>query len=94
MSKVILSGYIIVPNDDLESVEQALILHTQLTLAEAGCLIFEVIKDVNDPNRYSVYEEFIDQAAFEDHQTRVKNSHWGKVTVNVERHYQVSALSV
>lgn len=93
MSKVILSGYIIVPDNDLVSVKQALEKHAQLTLEEAGCLVFEVVKDASDPNRFTVYEEFIDQAAFEHHQARVRVSHWGEVTMNVERHYKCKIIS-
>ncbi|WLQ16166.1 antibiotic biosynthesis monooxygenase [Hahella aquimaris] len=89
MSKVILKGYIIVPHEDLSAVEQALPTHTQLTVEEEGCLTFQVTKNDGDPNRFDVYEEFVDRAAFNAHQIRAKNSHWGKVTHNVERHYEI-----
>ncbi|AZZ92318.1 antibiotic biosynthesis monooxygenase [Hahella sp. KA22] len=89
MSKVILKGYIIVPHEDLSVVEQALSTHIQLTLAEAGCLVFQVTQHDRDPNRFDVYEEFVDRAAFNAHQARVKNSHWGGVTLNVARHYEI-----
>ncbi|WP_431689346.1 putative quinol monooxygenase [Hahella sp. NBU794] len=89
MSKVILKGYIIVPHEDLSAVEQALPIHTQLTLEEEGCLIFEVTKHDGDPRRFDVYEEFVDRAAFNAHQARVKNSHWGGVSLNVARHYEI-----
>ncbi|EPR4995117.1 putative quinol monooxygenase, partial [Vibrio navarrensis] len=41
------------------------------------------------PLRFDVYEEFVDKVAFEQHQKRVKASRWGKVTVSVERHYEI-----
>ncbi|BEU05319.1 hypothetical protein OAG1_41190 [Agarivorans sp. OAG1] len=47
------------------------------------------ISIVVQPRRFGVFEEFRDKSAFEHHQARVKASHWGKVTVNVERHYQM-----
>jgi len=92
LSKVTLKGYILVPPEDFEVVTAALIQHKKFTLEEPGCIIFQVIPDSNDLSRFNVYEEFIDQAAFEQHQERVKLSNWGKVTVNVERHYQISTL--
>ncbi|WOH35933.1 antibiotic biosynthesis monooxygenase [Thalassotalea fonticola] len=89
MSKVILKGYILVSDIDLEIVKTELIVHCKLTKEEPGCLLFEVIPDANNPNLFSVYEEFVDQAAFDNHQTRVNNSNWGKVTKQVKRHYQI-----
>ncbi len=49
-----------------------------------------VTQDDMNPLKFSVYEEFVDQAAFDLHQARVKSSRWGQVTQNVERHYQIS----
>lgn len=90
MSKVVLQGYILVTDNDLKRVEQELDEHIRLTHQEAGCITFRVIKSSENPNRFDVYEEFTDRAAFELHQRRVKASYWGEVTVNVERHYQIS----
>ncbi|WP_255827653.1 putative quinol monooxygenase [Marinomonas rhizomae] len=63
--------------------------HIALTHQEAGCITFTVIRDLNNPQRFDVYEEFTDKTAFEKHQTRVKTSHWGEITKNVERFYTV-----
>ncbi|MGX9419053.1 putative quinol monooxygenase [Vibrio sp. RC27] len=90
MSKVILQGYIVVPDSDLAVVKTELVNHKRLTLEEAGCLTFTVTQDVADVHQFHVYEEFVDQTAFDHHQARVKSSTWGKVTKNVERHYQIS----
>ncbi len=90
MSKTILKGHIEVPEDELLVVIKALHQHKALTHAEPGCLVFTVEQDVNDPTRFSVYEEFVDKAAFEHHQARVADSDWGRVTVNVKRFYTVS----
>jgi len=90
LSKVILQGYIVVPDVDLIIIESELVIHKKLTKEEIGCLQFEVSQDPNNANRYNVYEVFIDQHAFDIHQLRVKHSNWGKVTINVERHYQIT----
>ncbi|MEH8183135.1 putative quinol monooxygenase [Aeromonas veronii] len=93
MSRVILKGFIIVPPNDLAAVKDELDNHIQLTRAETGCLIFKVTQDPLNPCRFDVYEEFFDEAAFQAHQARVKSSRWGKITVNVERHYMVTGIA-
>ena len=82
-------GYIDVPEADLTKVKAALAEHLRLTRAEPGCLRFEVTPS-EQSNRFDVFEVFADQAAFDRHQTRVKQSDWGKITQNVKRHYQIS----
>lgn len=89
MPRVILKGYIQVNDNDLEIVKKELPKHIQLTLAESGCLIFEVTPDPNNKNIFQVYEEFIDRDAFEAHQLRIKTSQWGEISSNVQRHYQI-----
>ncbi len=89
MSKVILKGFIIIPDRDLEMVKQELPVHSELTRREPGCLVFEVTPNESSPNRFEVYEEFSSKAAFDSHQVRVKSSRWGQVTSNAERHYEI-----
>ncbi|NVK55304.1 MAG: antibiotic biosynthesis monooxygenase [Alteromonadaceae bacterium] len=89
MSKVTLKGFILVPESDLELVKSELVNHKRLTLEEAGCITFSVVQNSESSLRFDVYEEFADKASFEEHQKRVKASYWGKVTVNVERHYEI-----
>ncbi|EGQ7940801.1 MULTISPECIES: putative quinol monooxygenase [Vibrio] len=89
MSKVTLKGFILVPESELELVKNELVNHKRLTLEETGCITFSVIQNSENALRFDVYEEFSDKVAFEQHQKRVKASHWGKVTVNVERHYEI-----
>ena len=91
LAKVILQGFIVVPDSDLEVVKSELVIHKKLTLKEAGCLTFTVTPDEVNPHKFSVYEEFVDQTAFDNHQVRVKSSKWGEVTKDVERHYQISS---
>ncbi len=92
MSKIILSGYIVVPETDLPAVAAELDGHIELTLAEAGCLVFEVSQDASDASRFNVYEEFRDEASFRQHQERIRTSRWGRVTTSIERHYEVQGL--
>ncbi|MCF5865826.1 putative quinol monooxygenase [Aeromonas veronii] len=93
MGKVILQGFIIVPLSDLTIVKSELDAHIRLTRAETGCLTFKVTQDHLNPCRFDVYEEFVDEAAFQAHQARVKSSRWGEITVNVERHYTVTGIA-
>ena len=89
MSRVIVRGFILVPDEDLEAVRRELPVHVERTRAEPGCLVFDVAPSESDPNRFDVYEEFASEAAFEAHQARVERSQWGRVTVRVERHYEI-----
>ena len=89
MSKTILQGHILVPDKDLETVTQALVVHKELTLAEPGCIVFRVSQSTLQPHRFEVYEEFVSREAFEAHQQRVKASEWGDISKNVTRHYQI-----
>jgi len=92
MPKIILRGFIVVPETDLEVIKSALPQHCELTRQESGCLTFEVTPNSTNPNRFDVYEVFESKAAFEAHQVRVKQSHWGQVTTAVERHYEIKEL--
>jgi quinol monooxygenase YgiN len=93
MNKVVLKGYIVVPDSDLAAVDKELPVHIELTKKEDGCLIFEVTRDEKEKNRFHVYEEFESEEAFSNHQQRVRSSKWGSVTKNVERFYEVMGLS-
>ena len=91
-SKVVLKGYIVVSNDDLPYVLNELPNHVCLTQNEIGCLVFSVKQRLDSNNIFDVYEEFVDEASFDAHQIRVKNSKWGDVRKRVERHYTVEML--
>jgi quinol monooxygenase YgiN len=90
MAKVILKGHIIVPDPDIAAVKKELINHIDLTRKESDCLVFKVSQDYDNMNRFNVYEEFIDRNSFAKHQERVRQSTWGAITVNVERHYEIT----
>lgn len=90
--KIVLHGHIRVPNEDLDAVREALDEHIRLTRAEEGCLVFDVTAAADDPHRFDVFEKFVDRAAFERHQARIKGSRWGEVTANVERFYDIEEV--
>jgi autoinducer 2-degrading protein len=94
MTKVILKGYILVPETDLLEVKNELPKHINHTRSEAGCLVFEVFQDKEIVNRFNVYEEFISKEAYNSHQERVRDSKWGKITINVERYYEIEGAGV
>ncbi len=89
MSKVILKGFILVPQSELSAVKDELVNHKRLTLEEPGCHRFEVSQSADNRCKFDVYEEFVDKQSFEQHQKRVRSSYWGKLTLNVERHYDI-----
>ncbi len=88
--KIVLSGFIAVAHAEVEVVLKHLPEHVALTLAEPGCLVFEVRQRAGTPTIFDVYEEFQDAEAFAGHQARVKASSWGAVTKDVERTYTVT----
>ncbi|GAB3487689.1 putative quinol monooxygenase [Marinomonas epiphytica] len=92
MEKVVLEGYIKVPEKALRDILAALPSHIKQTKLEPGCLTFEVTQRHSEPCYFDVYETFVDEQAFEHHQARVKASSWGEVSKNAERHYQIKKV--
>jgi len=92
VTRVILKGYVIVPDDDLDAINEALPAHIVNTRAEDGCLLFNVTQDENQKNRFNVHEEFINKESFSNHQDRVKHSEWGNVSANLEKHYHINQI--
>ncbi|NNC36805.1 MAG: antibiotic biosynthesis monooxygenase [Hyphomonadaceae bacterium] len=90
--QIVLKGYIDIPLAELETVIEALEVHKKLTRAEPGCVKFNVRPDKELQGRFSVYEKFASQDAFNAHQERVKKSEWGEVSKNVERHYEINEI--
>ncbi len=87
--KLYLTGYIDVPADRLDAVTEALPLHIELTLAEPGCISFEIEPSNSVPGRFMVSEVFKNQAAFEAHQIRNRSSAWFKVTEGIPRNFSI-----
>ena len=90
MSKIMLSGHILIPSENLEAVLAAMPSHIAASRAEPGCLVFDLNEDPNVPGRFNLYEEFVDGEAFEQHQQRTKSSPWARISKNVKRNYQVT----
>lgn len=88
---IVLQGFIVVPDSDLEIVQNELDIHSKLTRDEKGCVTFSVTQDNKNPYKFNVYEEFESQAAFDYHQSRVQSFKWGKVTKNAIRNYQIGS---
>lgn len=88
--RVYLTGYLEVPTDRWQAVREALPTHIKLTRAEAGCIAFEVTEDQQHSGRLLVSEVFENQAAFDAHQARTRQSAWFKVTEGIERHYSIT----
>lgn len=63
--------------------------HIRLTLAEPGCISFEVRQSA-DLLVWEVAEVFSDRAAFEAHQARAAASAWGQATKGIERKYVIT----
>ncbi len=87
-----LRGYLIC----MDEAERAVVLahrgeHIRLTLAEPGCLSFE-IADTEDPLRFEVRESFRDRAAFDAHQIRTRDSDWFARSRHILRDFQVEEL--
>ncbi len=87
---VSLSGTLSVPPERLEAVRTALPEHIRLTRAEPGCLSFSVRERPDAPGLFDVTERFVDRAAFDAHQSRVKASPWAQVTGGLTRDYTVT----
>jgi quinol monooxygenase YgiN len=92
-SKIHLSGHIDVPPDRMDAVTTAVVNHIALTRAEAGCISFKVTPCPDVKGRFLVNETFIDQAAFDRHQTRTKASPWAKISEGLPREYTISEIS-
>lgn len=87
-----LNGFILVPEDRIEAVKQALVDHIRLTRAEPGCLSFDVTEDPDIPGRFNVAETFIDAASFQAHQDRAAASNWAEISAGIPRDYAISGL--
>lgn len=83
-----LEGHIDVPKDRLDAVTAALKEHIELTRTEAGCIYFNVDPSPDVAGRFLVSEAFVDEAAFQFHQTRAGNSSWAEASKGVPRDYK------
>ncbi|ETT16645.1 hypothetical protein D028_1643 [Vibrio parahaemolyticus 50] len=72
MPKVILKGFILVPEEELETVKSALPINMRLTKSEAGFFVFQMVENADNPLRFDVYEEFTNRDTFEHHHPESK----------------------
>lgn len=86
---VTLTGHIDVPAERVEEVQAALPAHIALTLAEPGCLSFDISPCPDVAGRFLVSEAFVDSRAFDAHQERMKASDWANVTKGIPRDYSI-----
>lgn len=70
---MILKGYILVPDSDLDALQSELAVHSELTRQEEGCLIFEVSQDKGTKNKFNVYGELTNRDFFSAQQDRLGN---------------------
>ena len=90
--EVRLSGRLICASDtEAETVRRHLPEHVRLSRAEPGCLSFSV-EPTGDPLIWQVDESYVDRAAFQHHQDRLRAATWGSATVGIGREYQVFGL--
>jgi len=90
---ITLNGYIQVPDDRLAIVTAGLDQHIRLSRAEAGCIRFSVTRSEQIKGRFIVSEVFVDQAAFDLHQSRTAASEWAKITKDIPRSYEVKEIA-
>lgn len=87
-----LSGKLICRSfDEVALVSDNLAAHVRLTLAEPGCLSFQVWPSV-DPLVWHVEECFADAAAFAHHQQRTRASSWWTATEAISRSYVITGM--
>ncbi|MDO9394917.1 MAG: antibiotic biosynthesis monooxygenase [Herbiconiux sp.] len=92
MTEIRLTGRLVCATEAEAAVVTALLPeHRALTLAEPGCLSFDVVATA-DPLVWTVAERFTDEQAFRAHQARVSAGDWGRRTATVERQYEVRGL--
>ena len=51
-------------------------LNHEGTIQEQGCLRFDVIQQIDDPNRFMLYEVYRDEAAIEAHRATAHYATW------------------
>jgi quinol monooxygenase YgiN len=67
------------PPDKLAEARGLLVQLRDGSRAEAGCIAFDVLQSIEDPNAFVLYEEWHDQAALDFHYTQ---DHFQRFGVN------------
>ena len=90
---VVLTGYMDrIPREQAYNFRQLLAEHKALSLAETGCLRFEISGDFARKKWFYIVEVFEDPTAYEAHQNRTRASKWFERTIGLRRHYNVIGL--
>ena len=64
---VVLAVTWIAKEGEAEAVAELLAQMVPLSRAEPGCLQYDVHRDNDDPNRFFIFERYVDEAALEAH---------------------------
>lgn len=92
-AQVRLTGRLICADEAQAALVAALLpVHIALTRAEPGCLRFEVTP-THDPRVWQVDELFDGAGSFAAHQTRIRDSEWGRMTAGIARDYTVTGAA-
>lgn len=85
-----LSGRLICTDEqDADILRAHLPDHIRQSRAQPGCLSFSVTP-TDHPLIWNVEESFVDQIAFDAHQTRTRASDWFRATGHLKRDYRVT----
>jgi quinol monooxygenase YgiN len=76
---------------EADTVRRHLPQHIALSLAEPGCLTFN-IEPTADPLVWQLDESFVSRAAFEAHQTRTRASIWYAATAHLARDFAMTEV--
>lgn len=89
-ANVTCSGYFDIPLDGFDAVLLAYQTHVGLSRKEPGNLAYDYRLDEEVPGRVHVYEVYIDEAAFDAHLVRTRDTDWPAISQHVIRHIGVS----
>ena len=72
---VIVGTHKILP-DFLDSYVENILAHAARSREEPGCVRYEVLRDLDDPTTFLLYEVFEDEAAYDAHAASDHHGHW------------------
>jgi len=84
---IVIAQYLTEPGKS-DEVAAILARHVAETRAEPGCVQFVVNRGSDDPDRFLLYEQYVDEAAFESHRVSAhfaRNVDHGVVPLLAER---------
>lgn len=61
------AGLVVVDGHSADQVKRALFQLQQATAEEQGCIVFEVLQHNNEPNKFTLWERWVDQGALDAH---------------------------